>query len=85
MHAQAAIRVLVVDDDPKVRRRLHDRLVSAPGLQEAGATHATEAAMLLAEREPIDVAVVNYDLASHTGLWLSRQLKRLPRPPRVLI
>ena len=36
-----------------------------------------EAAMSLAEREPIDVAVVDYQLGSRSGLWLSRMLKRL--------
>ena len=34
---------------------------------------------------PIDVAVVDYQLGSRNGLWLSRKLKRLPRPPRVVI
>ena len=35
--------------------------------------------MALAEREPIDVAVVDYQLGSRSGLWLSRMLKRLGR------
>lgn len=85
MHAQATIRVLVVDDDPKVRRRLQDRMASADSLHEAGVTHAAQDAMLLAEREQIDVALVNHGLAAHSALWLTRQLKRLPCPPRVLI
>jgi len=39
----------------------------------------------VAKREPIDVAVVDYQLAGRNGLWLSRKLKRLPLPPAVLI
>jgi hypothetical protein len=39
----------------------------------------------LAERERIDVAVVDYQLGSRSGLWLSRMLKRLDPPPRVVI
>jgi DNA-binding NarL/FixJ family response regulator len=39
----------------------------------------------LAERVPVDVAVVDYQLGSRSGLWLSRKLKRLHPPPRVVI
>jgi DNA-binding NarL/FixJ family response regulator len=39
----------------------------------------------LAEREVIDLAVVDYQLGGRTGLWLSRKLKRLRQPPGVLI
>ncbi len=41
--------------------------------------------MSVAEREPIDVAVVDYQLGGRNGLWVSRKLKRLPRPPAVLM
>src|ERR1700741_5452502 len=37
------------------------------------------------EGEPIDVAVVDYQLGSRSGLWLTRMLKRLERAPRVVI
>jgi DNA-binding NarL/FixJ family response regulator len=33
----------------------------------------------------VDVAVVDYQLGSRNGLWLSRKLKRLPAPPAVLV
>ena len=33
----------------------------------------------------LDVAIVDYQLPGHSGLWLSRKLKRLPEPPAVLI
>jgi DNA-binding NarL/FixJ family response regulator len=39
----------------------------------------------IAKREPIDVAVVDYQLSGRNGLWLSRKLKRLVDPPAVLI
>lgn len=41
--------------------------------------------MSVAEREPIDVAVVDYQLGGRNGLWLCRKLKRLQVPPAVLI
>ncbi len=31
------------------------------------------------------MAVVDYQLGGHTGLWATRKLKRLPQPPAVLI
>jgi DNA-binding NarL/FixJ family response regulator len=50
------------------------------------ATTATaEAALAVAERGPIDLAVVDYHLGGCDGLWLSRKLKRLSEPPAVLI
>jgi DNA-binding NarL/FixJ family response regulator len=41
--------------------------------------------MSVAERVAIDVAVVDYQLGSRSGLWLSRKLKRVARPPRVVV
>ena len=41
--------------------------------------------MSLAERESLDVAVVDYQLGGRNGLWVSRKLKRLPEPPAVVI
>ena len=38
-----------------------------------------------AERERVDVAIVDYQLGARNGLWVSRKLKRLPEPPGVLI
>jgi DNA-binding NarL/FixJ family response regulator len=46
---------------------------------------SAEAALRVAEGEPIDVAVVDYQLRGRNGLWVSRKLKRLPHPPAVLI
>lgn len=49
------------------------------------ASASAEEAISVAEREPIDVAVVDYQLRSRNGLWLSRKLKRLPSSPALLI
>jgi DNA-binding NarL/FixJ family response regulator len=79
------LRVLVVDDHPAVRAGVMRLLEEQPDLVVADAVGSAEAAMSLAEREPIDVAVVDYQLGSRSGLWLSRMLKRLVPPPRVVI
>ena len=79
------IRVQVVDDHPAVRRGLVQLLNEQPDMHVAAAAATATDAMAQAEQEQIDVAVVDYNLGAHNGLWLSRKLRRLPRPPRVVI
>ncbi len=79
------IRLLVVDDHPAVRRGLSELLADQPDFRVIGAVGSAEEAMAVAEREPLDVAVVDYQMPRRNGLWLSRKLKRLKMPPRVLI
>jgi DNA-binding NarL/FixJ family response regulator len=79
------IRVLVVDDHPAVRLGLRKLLEVEPDFALVGVVETAEAGISLAERERIDVAVVDYHLGSRDGLWVSRMLKRLPDPARVVI
>jgi two-component system, NarL family, response regulator DevR len=79
------IRLLAVDDHPAVRLGLRKLLEDQPDFVLVGVTETAEGAISIAERELIDVAVVDYHLGSRNGLWLSRKLKRLPAPPRVVI
>ena len=80
-----AIRCLVVDDHPAIRVGLRDLLASQPDFEVVDALESAEAAAAFARFTPIDVAIVDYQLGGHSGLWLSRKLKRLPDPPAVLI
>ena len=81
----APIRLLVVDDHPAVRRGLSELLEDQPDFRVISAVATAEDAMAVAEREIFDVAVVDYQLPGRNGLWVSRKLKRLSHPPRVLI
>jgi DNA-binding NarL/FixJ family response regulator len=81
----ARIRVLVVDDHPAVRIGLRELLEAEEDFVVVDAVATAEDAMDVAERAWIDVAVVDYQLSGRNGLWLSRKLKRLPHPPRVVI
>lgn len=81
----ARTRVLIVDDHAAVRAGLRELLDDEPDFEVVAAVDGAEAAMTVAERDPIDVAVVDYQLGGRTGLWLSRKLKRLPSAPAVLI
>jgi two-component system, NarL family, response regulator DevR len=79
------IRCLVVDDHPAILAGLRGLLASEPDFEVVDGLDSAEAAAELAEQVPLDVAIVDYQLPGHSGLWLSRKLKRLPEPPAVLI
>ena len=79
------LRVMVVDDHPAVRVGVLQLLEEQPDLCVVDAVGSAEAAMSLAERGSIDVAVVDYQLGLRSGLWLSRMLKRMDPSPRVVI
>lgn len=81
----APTRLLVVDDHPAVRAGLRELLTDEDDFHVVAAVATAEAGVDIAKREPIDVAVVDYQLGGRNGLWLSRKLKRLPEPPAVLI
>lgn len=78
-------RLLLVDDHPAVRMGLRAVLEDEPDFVLVDAVGTAEAVLSVAEHEEVDVAVVDYQLRGRSGLWVCRKLKRLPRPPRVLI
>ncbi len=79
------LRLMVVDDHPAVRLGVLQLLDDQPDFVVVDAASSAEEARSLAEREPIDVAVVDYQLGSRSGLWLTRMLKRLEPTPSVVI
>ncbi len=78
-------RVLVADNHPSPRRGFSELLDAQPDLRVVAAVSCAEEALAIAERERIDAALVDYKLGDHDGLWVSRELKRLSRPPRVVL
>lgn len=78
-------RLLVVDDHAAVRAGLRELLDDEPDFEVAAAVADADAALSVAEREPLDVAVVDYQLGGRNGLWVSRKLKRLPEAPAVVV
>jgi DNA-binding NarL/FixJ family response regulator len=83
--ARRDLRLLVVDDHPAVRVGLKQLLDDEPGFEVVAISSTGEGAVAQAENSDIDVAIVDYHLGGRNGLWVSRMLKRLPRPPRVII
>jgi DNA-binding NarL/FixJ family response regulator len=84
-HPHGSTRLLVVDDHGAVRAGLRDMLADEPDFDVVAAVATAEEALSVAERQVIDVAVVDYQLGGRTGLWLSRKLKRLRPSPGVVI
>ena len=79
------IRLLVVDDHPAVRLGLVQLLDGQRDFTVESVCVNAEAAVAQAEREGIDVAVVDYHLGGRNGLWVCRRLKRMAKEPRVVI
>lgn len=84
-HSPGLMRLLIVDDHPAVRAGLQQLLDDQADFEVAAAVATADEALAIAQREPIDAAVVDYQLGVRNGLWVSRKLKWLPRPPGVLI
>jgi DNA-binding NarL/FixJ family response regulator len=83
--ARRALRLLVVDDHPAVRVGLQRLLEDEPDFEVVAMCETGEGAIARAESERADVAIIDYHLGGRNGLWVSRALKRLPRPPRTII
>lgn len=67
-------RVLIVDDEPEMRRTLA-RLLSGQGMNVLTAISGEEALEVL-QREPIDVALVDFQMPGVSGLDLLRDIKK---------
>ena len=80
-----ALRVLVVDDHPAVLMGLQHLLEDEPGFEVVAVCPTGEGAVSHAQHGEVDVAIVDYHLGGRNGLWVCRELKRLPRPPHVVI
>jgi DNA-binding NarL/FixJ family response regulator len=83
--APKQVRLMVVDDHPAVRWGLEQLLEAQRDFSVNAVCISAEGVIARAEAERIDVAIVDYSLGGRNGLWVCRQLKRLPHPPRVII
>jgi DNA-binding NarL/FixJ family response regulator len=79
------LRLLVVDDHPAVRAGLASLLGDQEDFEVVAEASTAESAVAQAENKGVDVAIVDYDLGGRNGLWVSRKLKDLARPPAVII
>ncbi|HSC87622.1 MAG TPA: sigma-54 dependent transcriptional regulator [Polyangiaceae bacterium] len=76
-------RILVVDDEPEMRRTL-TRLLTSQGMTVVGAPSGEDALEIL-EREPIDVALVDLQMPGLSGLDILREIKARELEAAVII
>lgn len=76
--------VLVVDDDAEFRA-LASRILTGWGHRVVGEAGTVAQALRTAIDTQPDLAVVDVGLPDGDGLSLARQLRSLPRPPRVVL
>ena len=79
------IRLLVVDDHAAVRAGLIGLLRREPGLVPLGAVASVAEALREARSLEPQVALIDFQLPDGDGLTLCRELKLLPKPPRVVL
>ncbi len=77
--------MLVVDDHTAVRIGLGGLLEDRSDMEVVATAASAREALADAARVAPDVAVVDFHLGDGDGLTLCRAMKRLPRPPRVLV
>jgi DNA-binding NarL/FixJ family response regulator len=78
-------RIAVVDPQPAVRAGLTILLRTEPGLVPIGAANGVQDGFELVQRLGPDVVLLELQLLDGDGLTLTRRLKALPRPPRVIL
>lgn len=78
------IHVLLVDDHPAVRHGIRQLLTTQGDLDMLAETGSASTATSELARWA-DIAVIDYYLGDRDGLWLTRQIKRRPSPPPVLV
>jgi DNA-binding NarL/FixJ family response regulator len=79
------LRLLVVDDHAAVREGLRGLLGDQIEFLVVASVSSAEEAFAITEQTRIDVVVTDYQLGGRNGIWLSRKVKRLPEPPKVVI
>jgi len=84
MTGPAAVRILVAEDDLRVRAALTELIAIEPDFQLVGAVGDAPAAADAAERELPDVAIVDVRMPGGGGAWATREIRRRSPSTRVL-
>lgn len=71
------IRVLIVDDEPRVRRCLRQRLELEPDLEVVAEAADADRALAAVAAEPVDVVVLAVALPDRDGLAMAEALRAL--------
>ncbi|HET7476814.1 MAG TPA: response regulator transcription factor [Dermatophilaceae bacterium] len=82
-HAEPVVRVLIVDDHRVFADAVAVRLSAEPDIEVVGTAYHPEQALDALDHNPVDVVVLDLDLAGQDGLELGRRL--LQRHPAVAV
>lgn len=84
MAGTAAVRILVAEDDLRVRDALTELIATEPRFQLVGAVGDATSAAETAERETPDIAIVDVRMPGGGGAWATREIRRRSPSTRVL-
>ncbi|MFI8691376.1 response regulator [Stutzerimonas kunmingensis] len=76
---KAVMRVLIVEDDPMVMRLNVDYLARLEGVELVGQCESVPAALVLLEREAVDLLLLDVYLRNRSGLEVLRHLRAQDR------
>jgi DNA-binding NarL/FixJ family response regulator len=79
------IRVLIVEDEPRVRRSLRQRLELEPDLEVAGEAEDGTSALAAIAESAVDVVLMDIRLPGMDGLDVTHVLRCSGPAPRVII
>jgi DNA-binding NarL/FixJ family response regulator len=79
------IRVLLVDDSSEFLRHAGAFLMELPGVDLAGWAYLGQEALDLVPTMDVDLLVLDVSLPGMSGLEVTRRVKAMPSPPRVVL
>jgi DNA-binding NarL/FixJ family response regulator len=79
------IRLLLVDDQPAVRRRLQMRLALEPDLTVVAEAGDGAVALNLAQRLKPDVILMDLEMPGMNGIWATKMIRALVPKAKVVI
>jgi len=79
------VRTLIVDDNPTFIESVSGFLARRPTIELLGCAQTGTEALERAEREAPDLVLVDLVMPGMNGLDLTKKLRALPRPPRVIV
>lgn len=82
--AERLIRVLVVDDDPRIAAGHAQYVAAVPGFTMAGVAHSGSAALAAIERTPVDLILLDFFMPDISGLDVCRAVRAAARPIDVI-
>ena len=80
----AALRTLIVDDEPLAIERMQVLCAALAGLQVVGTASDGKGALLLAEKLKPDLLLLDMTMPGMDGLGVARAVAAMPSPPAVI-